>query len=302
MKRIAILDLGTNTFHLLIADIDEGLRPQIVHQETIAVKLGEGGISQGSIGSEAFQRGIDALKKFRISIDLYQPDHIKSAATSAIRSASNGDEFMAEARAETSIELEIIDGDKEAELIYQGVRAAVRINQSTLIIDIGGGSVEFIICDEHHILWKKSYPIGAARLMDRFHHSDPIAPDEVVKIKEYLDQTLSGLKTQLQIYKPELMIGSAGAFETFATLQDPDFIPTFEHPEFELNLEKFKTTAAILTHSTHQQRVNMPEITPVRVDMIVVATILTHYLLELSGIKQLRLSTYSLKEGILFSN
>ncbi len=297
--RVAILDLGTNTFHLLIADI-AGDRPQIIHSDTIAVKLGEGGITTGTISHEAFERGINALKEFKKQIDFHQVTRIKNAATSAIRSASNGAEFIARVKSETGIELEIIDGDKEAVLIYQGVNAAIRIDQNSLIIDIGGGSVEFIICTADAILWKKSYPIGAARLMEQFHHSDPISANDIKGLITYLDNNLHDLRRQLVIYMPKIMIGSAGAFETFAAFQEPGFEASFYKPDFNFAYEKLDGIIKTIVKSTHFERTKMAEIIPVRVDMIVVAAILTSYILEISGIKILKLSAYSLKEGILF--
>ena len=300
VNRVAILDLGTNTFHLLIADIRNNYIPEIVYQETIAVKLGEGGISKGYISDEAIERGIKALVKYKLCIDKFHPDQIKSAATAAIRSASNGGAFIEKVKKITGIELEIIDGDLEAELIYKGVRAAVKIEMNSLIIDIGGGSVELIICDKVKILWKKSYPIGAAWLMDQFHHSNPISQSEVEKLYRYLDQNLADLKEQLHIYKPELIIGSAGAFESFAKMQDAGFKPTFVKPEFILDIEKFHGISNMLITSTHEQRLQMPQLIPVRVDMIVVASLLIKYILKICEPTALKVSAYSLKEGILF--
>ena len=297
--RVAVLDLGTNTFHLLIANI-VNRKPQIIYSDTIAVKLGEGGISEGMISQEAFSRGISALSEFKKQIVYHQVGEIKCAATSAIRGASNGTDFIAKVRSETGIEIELINGDQEASLIYQGVNAAMNIDQNTLIIDIGGGSVEFIICDTDKILWKKSYPVGAARLMYQFHHSDPISTDELTYLITYLDNNLHDLKRQLAIYNPLVMIGSAGAFETFAALQEPEFEATFDKPGFNFAQEKLSIIINEIVKSTHLERSNMPQIIPVRVDMIVVAAILTNYILEMSGIKIIKLSAYSLKEGILF--
>jgi exopolyphosphatase/guanosine-5'-triphosphate,3'-diphosphate pyrophosphatase len=298
--RIAILDLGTNTFHLLIADIKEEGKPLIVCKETIAVKLGEGGISEGTISREAFERGIKAIATFKERIDQYQVTEVKSAATSAIRSASNGADFIEKIKSETGLDLEIIDGDREAELIYHGVRAAVNLENASLVVDIGGGSVEFIICDKNQIFWKKSYPIGAARMMARFHHTDPILEAEVAQLNTYLDNTLKDLRNQVERYQPDLMIGSAGAFETFAALQGPQFTASFQNPETLIDLERFSNISKMIIESTHAERERMPEIPPVRVDMIVVSTILTNYILSSSGIKRLKLSSYSLKEGVLF--
>lgn len=298
--RVAVLDLGTNTFHLLIADVATGKKPRMVYQETIAVKLGEGGIEEGTISEVAFARGITALKFFKKRIDEYDAVIVKSAATSAIRSAANGLDFIDKVHATTGLALEVIDGDREAELIYLGVKAAVNMEDMSLIVDIGGGSVELIICDKHQNFWQKSYPIGAARLMSRFHRHDPISDAEVAEMISYLDEILAEFRDQLIRYKPKLLIGSAGSFETFAEMQDPEFKPSFDKPEQEIYLESFDRIARIMIKSTHQQRERMKNLVPVRVDMIVVSAILAKYIIELSNVDTIKLSTYSLKEGLLF--
>ena len=300
MSSIAILDLGTNTFQLLIANIIDN-KPVLVSEESIAVKLAEGGIEKGYISEAAFNRGLSALKQFKKSIDKYQVKLVRAAATSALRSASKGAEFLGKIRSETGIVPEIISGEREAELIYQGVKAAINIgDEKCLIIDIGGGSVEFIICNQEEIFWKRSYDIGAARLMEQFHHSDPISEADINKLNLYLGSILSELKTQTKIHKPELLIGSAGAFETFATLIDPQFKPSFTNPEIKIELSDFAGVSKLILKSSHAERSSNPAIIPVRVDMIIMATLITKYVLNQFAFKALKLSTYSLKEGLLF--
>lgn len=300
MSSIAILDLGTNTFQLLIANINDN-KPVLVFEESIAVKLAEGGIEKGYISEAAFDRGLSALKQFKKSIDHYQVKQVRAAATSALRSASNGAEFLEKIRLETEIVPEIISGEREAELIYHGVRAAIKMgDEKCLIVDIGGGSVEFIICNKEEVFWKRSYEIGAARLMEEFHHSDPISEADINKLNFYLESTLSELKTQTTIHKPEILIGSAGAFETFATLIDSQFKVGFENPEIKIELKDFSRVSEHILKSSHTERSKNPAIIPVRVDMIVMATLITKYVLNQFAFKALKLSTYSLKEGLLF--
>jgi exopolyphosphatase/guanosine-5'-triphosphate,3'-diphosphate pyrophosphatase len=300
MNSIAILDLGTNTFHLLIAEINEN-SPELIFQETIAVKLGEGGMRDGMINVSAFDRGVSAIRQFKTSIDHYGVFQIKAFATSALRSASNSEDFIKKILTETGIKIEIIDGNREAELIFSGVRSAINMkDQSSLIMDIGGGSVEFIICDQDQIFWKKSFDIGAARLMEKFHKSDPISESNINELHSNLNSVLIDLKIQLDIYKPKQLIGSAGAFETFASMVDPDFKIQFEKPEFNIDLDKFEKISKFIIGSNHEERAVTTGIPKVRVDMIVVATLLTRYVLNLYEFKILKLSTYSMKEGILF--
>lgn len=298
-SRVAILDLGTNTFHLLIADINEGI-PTLIHQETIAVRLGEGGISQAKISPKAFRRGLNAIRTFKKRIDLFQPAIIKSAATSAIRSAENGNDFIEKIRIITGLHIETIDGEREAELIYTGVKAAVKLSEKSLIVDIGGGSVEFIICDHSRVFWKESYAIGAARLMDEFHHADPIHYKEINAINQYLHEELDDLQQQLDYHHPQHLVGSAGAFETFAELQNTKLRPSFENAEHAIDLQGFMDVYKMIINSDHDERSRMAQIPPVRVDMIVVAAIVTKYILDMCEFKSLKVSYYSLKEGLLF--
>jgi len=299
-NRIAIIDLGTNTFHLLIAEVSEKT-PILIHHSTIAASLGEGGMKEGKICASAFERGLNALKQFQKDIEWHRVEKIKAMATSALRSASNGAEFINQAFAETGIQIELIDGNREAEFIYSGVRTAIKLgSENSLIMDIGGGSVEFIICNQEQIFWKKSFDIGAARLMNQFHHSDPISKSDMDKLNTYLNSVLAELKSQIKIFKPQRLIGSAGAFETYASLINKEFKPDFRNPEHHISLNDFESIAQYIIESTEEEREKNPAIPKIRVNMIVVACLLTRQVLLLHPFQELKLSTYSMKEGILF--
>src|SRR4051812_26505417 len=172
--KIAIIDLGTNTFNLLVVEVSErGFKE--IYGTKLSVKLGEGGINKNYITAKAFERGIDALKKYKKTIRRYKAERVVALATSAIREASNGDKFINRVKVETGISIKKISGNEEAGLIYLGVRKAVKMSdKKSLIMDIGGGSTEFIIADERKIYWKKSFLLGAARLLEKFNPSDPI--------------------------------------------------------------------------------------------------------------------------------
>lgn len=299
-NRIAIIDLGTNTFHLLIVEINEKT-PTLIHRETIPASLGEGGMKDGNIKSSAFERGLEALKQFSRQIELHQANKVKALATSALRSASNGAKFIDQVLSDTGIQIELIDGNREAELIYSAVSAAINMgNHTSLIMDIGGGSVEFIICNQEQIFWKKSYDIGAARLMNQFHHSDPISKSDMEDLQAYLKTVLIDLKNEIQKFNPIQLIGSAGAFETYASLIDANFKASFEKPGFQIDLKEFEKIAQYIIESKKEERAKNPAIPEIRVNMIVVACLLTRYVLSLHTFQELKLSIYSMKEGILF--
>lgn len=299
--RIAVIDLGTNTFHLLIAEI-RGQNFEVLYKTNVPVKLGEGRINDHIIIPEAFERGIKCLKNFKETILKFKAEKIRATATSAVRSAANGKDFVQSVKGQTGIEINILSGDEEASFIYEGVKLSGAIDDLSLIMDIGGGSVEFILCDTEKLIWKKSYNIGAARLMQRFFKSDPISEEDKNNILTHIQHELTDLFEICRQYQPKTLIGSAGAFETFAELVssvkelvlDLDTLQSY-HFDFD----EYINLSIKLINSTHQQRVEMPGIIPLRVDLIVIATLITNYVLGRLQINQLKLSTYDLKMGVL---
>ncbi|MET4140833.1 exopolyphosphatase [Pedobacter sp. UYP1] len=296
--KAAVIDLGTNTFHLIIADLTP-LGVEVIYKTNLPVQLGQGRINENLIIPEAFERGIEALKGFKKEIDAQQVTIVRATATSAVRSAGNGKDFVIAALRIAGIAIEVISGEDEAAYIFNGVKATGVINQQSLIMDIGGGSTEFIICNQDGPLWKKSYNIGAARLLQAYFHSDPISSEDQSAIQKHLDQELADLLAACQKYQPHVLVGSAGAFETFAAmLLEGIDLKTISSASFDI--EQYRSLAERLIASAHAERVLMPNLIPLRVDMIVIAAILTNYMLDQTGLKAISLSTYDLKMGVLY--
>jgi exopolyphosphatase/guanosine-5'-triphosphate,3'-diphosphate pyrophosphatase len=301
-KKVAVMDLGTNTFHLLIAEGDAS-NPNTLLQITEPVKLGEGGINKGVIQPAAFERGILAMQQFHQHILKHNVDQVKAIATSALRNAANGKDFIDEVKAKTSIIIEIIDGEEEAAYIYKGVKAGGCLSShNSLIVDIGGGSVECILRNENAITWKQSFEIGAARLMDAFHQTDPISVESINNLNTFLEDRLIYLLTATSGYTITDIIGSSGAFETFATLielQNENAFELKKIKKYSFKYPDFLSVTDQLIHSSHQERANNSGIISIRVDMIVVAALLTRFIMKKLDISTIIMSTNSLKEGIL---
>ena len=296
------MDLGTNTFHLLIAEGTVNNYHEIAHFQE-PVKLGEGGINKGYILPEAFERGIKTMQRFQEQISANGVQQIRALATSALRSASNGKDFINEVKAQTGIRIEIINGEQEAGFIYDGVKISGCLStQNSLIMDIGGGSVEFILGNADHIIWKQSFEIGAARLMDLFHRTDPIPPASIEALDVYLQDNLTDLFAALEGHEVDTLIGSSGVFESFAAIIETEkghsfnlkTTPTYNFDHEELLIETNK-----IVQSTHLQRAANENIIPVRVDMIVVASLITRFIIHKLSIQKVLMCTNSLKEGIL---
>jgi exopolyphosphatase/guanosine-5'-triphosphate,3'-diphosphate pyrophosphatase len=296
--KAAVIDLGTNTFHLIIADLAKG--GAVIYKTTVPVKLGEGRINENMIIPEAFERGLQALEAFAATIKTHEVDVVKATATSAVRSAANGQDFVRAAKETAGIEINVIDGDAEAALIYKGVQATGLIDTTSLVMDIGGGSTEFIICNPQEVLWKRSYDIGAARLMQAYFKSDPISAAEIEAISRHVEACTTELIAQCKVYKPAKLIGSAGAFESFAgMLMIQNNKPAENIASGLIEYDQYLQLSARLIASTHEQRMQMDALPPVRVDMIVIAALLLNFVLEQTGIKVLNLSTNDLKMGVL---
>lgn len=308
--KISILDLGTNTFNIFIAEIFPDNTFKKLYKSKLSVKLGKGTIHKNYIGEKPFKKGIRALKHHKATSEEYKVEKIFAFATSAIRSASNGKEFVAKAKEKTGIDIQVISGDREAELIYYGVQSGVKMNDSfSLIVDIGGGSTEFIIANNKGILWKQSFMLGVSRLLEKIHPSDPITPEEIEQIENYTEEVFQPL---FQVLESSLiknvggyyeLIGSSGSFDSLAEMigyrfYDKNIIKGIT--EYTFDLQDCKKMYNILIKSTYEKRLNMKGLTKMRVDMIVISTIIIDFLIKKLAIKYMRLSRYSLKEGVLW--
>ena len=300
--RIAIIDLGTNTFNLLICD-KKGESQKTIFKNKIAVKLGEGGIDKGIIAHTPYERGIIALKDHLNTIKEYDVDVVRAFATSAIRSTKNGADFVSEVFEKLALKIEVIDGDKEAELIYQGVRKAIQFNMDyKLIMDIGGGSTEFIIANVEGVKWKKSYQLGVSRLKELFKPKDPITLKEIQTIEHHLKSELKDLIENIQTLPFKTLIGSSGSFDTLVEMIGFKFKNLElknKKPSCEIHLEHYKWAQNFLIQSTLSERLNTKGIVTMRADMIVLSVVFINFILREFNIKKMMRSKYALKEGAI---
>lgn len=301
-NKIAIIDMGTNTFHLLLAEAD-ARGYHITYRDRLAVKIGKGGINEGRITEEGMNRALLAMQSFRNILDEHEGDFdIYAFGTSALRNASNAAEVSARIKELTGIEIHIISGDQEALYIYEGVKAALGLGGDTsLIVDIGGGSVEFIIGNHDEVIWKQSLEIGAQRLLEQFQKNDPITEEEIWALDRHFSAVLQPVFAALERHGATILVGSSGSFDTLSDIfcARHEIHKSPEEIETPLSLEGFHEIYQELIHKDRKQRLQIPGMIEMRVDMIVVASCLIRYLLESWTFQRIRVSTYSLKEGVL---
>ncbi len=297
---IAILDFGTNTFNLLIAERkDRGFN--IIFTSKQPVKLGRGGIQINRITPDAFERGYVAIHNHMESIRKYEVEEIRAFATSAIRNATNGQQFVDEVEKRFGFRVRVIPGDREAVLIYKGVRQAFRMTRKkVMVLDIGGGSNEFIICNDQGISWKHSFELGMARILELFELSDPITHEEIHALEAYFRHELEPLLEAVKKEKPRTLVGASGSFDTFyAMIRLRAGVVTDTGHSRPLPMSDFRRIHHQLIRSTHSERMNMPGMEPVRVDMIVPAVIFVSFVLRECNLQHLVQSDFALKEGVI---
>jgi exopolyphosphatase/guanosine-5'-triphosphate,3'-diphosphate pyrophosphatase len=244
------------------------------------------------------ERAFAALHQFKAHCVHWQVNEIRAIGTSALRDASNAQELLEKVKSELQITIEIISGLKEAELIYQGVRLTHDFEKPALIMDIGGGSTEFIAADHQGPFVAHSFDIGVSRLFQLFDYQDPMSLNDIEKVERYLEERCAlFFKQQL----PTVLIGSSGSFETFYELMEESVFQA-QGQAVEVNREAFERMLQQIIASTQAERDQNPHIISIRKRMAPLAAIKTRWVLRQANITQILISPYSLKEGVLFAS
>jgi exopolyphosphatase/guanosine-5'-triphosphate,3'-diphosphate pyrophosphatase len=296
LKYVATLDLGTNTFNLIISEINAPFPP--VYSDEKGVFIGKGGLQNKIIKPDALKRAQHVLEQYDKVIKKYNVLQINAVATEAIRNAQNGDLILEKLDANIPFSIEKITGIREAELIWQGVNASgVLSDKTAMIIDIGGASTEIIMADNKKIKWLKSYKVGVSRALESFPISGQPTGKELADLQAYFINNISDLKYQLEKYQPEVLIGTAGSFDTWRKILEPDNgknIPfyKFEKKALKLIIKKINVTPYV-------KRINIKSIPEIRRKTIVPAGVLVQYLLDIYSFKTVYQCSYSLAEGLM---
>lgn len=301
--RVAVIDLGTNTFNLLIVDINPSGEYNSVYNTKKAVKIGEGAMIAGKLLPQPMARAKKALKDYLEIIAEHKCDKTFAFATSGIRSTSNGEDFVLEMKKELGLQIQIIDGDEEAQLIYEGVDLAVKFGEEPMVVmDIGGGSTEFIIANNSGVLWKKSYDLGISRILQMLEPSDPVKESDLIRLSNLLSEELKELLSECKRLGVKTMVGSSGSFDSFAEMMWTEKRinkTTKDVVSEEMNLNDLGVLHSKLILKSWIERSKIPGLVEMRVDTIHLASYLVQWVLAECSLERLLLSTYALKEGVL---
>ncbi len=294
MNRKAVIDLGTNTFNLLIADVtNKGF--QVVHSEKEGVALGMGGINQNIIVPEATERAIQSLQRFSETCKKFKVDRLVAIGTSAIRGANNATKFINEVRQKTGLEIQVISGEREAELIYHGVKWSFPFREASTVMDIGGGSTEFVFADNEGIRDLISLDIGVSRIFQKYTYADPMSDEDISRIEAWLEKQTKGY---FDNKKEQILVGASGSFETFYELINNCSFPCQQNA-VELPVPFLRSELNKIISSTQSDRELNPWIIPIRKKMAPFAAVKTRWILDKLKVERVFVSPYSLKEGAL---
>jgi exopolyphosphatase/guanosine-5'-triphosphate,3'-diphosphate pyrophosphatase len=300
--RVAAMDLGSNSFHLLVADVhpDGHLDPLV--QEKEMLRLGDVVSRHGHIPSTAADHAVATVRRFRLLAEAAGAEEVIAKATAAIRRAANGGEVVDRIRAETGVHVEVIGGKEEARLIFGAVRASVVLDPSpALCFDLGGGSLEVMVGDASTLMWATSLPLGVALLSAEFVHSDPISKRDRRALRQHVEEVLAPVVEAVAPLEPKLAVGSSGTLESLAEMAaahgDDDAPATLN--QLTIDGGEIAALHQTLMASTATERLRMDGLDARRVDLIVAGSMVLATAMEQFGLDRLTISEWALREGIV---
>lgn len=302
-KRLAAIDIGTNSFHLIVADADPKTgRFRILDREKEIIRLGSGSTDMKHLSESAMRRGIEALVRFkRIADSMNAP--IRAIATSAVREALNQDDFRRRVRTETGITVEVASGSEEARLIHLGVLQSLPIyNRRILLVDIGGGSTEFLVGHRRSIAYSNSLKLGAVRLTQRFFPDGRTNKRSVRECRAYVRGMLAPVARIIHRYDLDMSVGSSGTIANIAGIARTKASGDNDEPlnGFQFTRRQVAdVTSAIIDASETTDRLRIPGLDPSRADIIAAGAIILEQILESFKQSTMVYSEYALREGII---
>jgi len=303
-KILGAIDIGTNSIHLVIASVNSDGIVQILSKEKEVVRLGKSSSDMKYLSKEAIERGIATLKRYKIICDTKNAE-IRAVATSATREALNKEDFILQVFNETGINIEVVSGFEEARLIYLGVLQALDVfEKKILLIDIGGGSTEFLVGKQGQVNYANSIKLGAVRLNEKFFSDGKYTKENIESARLYVRSMINPVVRELKNENFDMVVGTSGTIENIASMiysskivsHDNEFnFNNFKYSKSELN----EIVKIILKAENLSQIKKIPGLDSQRSDIITAGALILEQIFKEFDIKELTLSSYALREGIL---
>jgi exopolyphosphatase/guanosine-5'-triphosphate,3'-diphosphate pyrophosphatase len=300
--RLAAIDIGTNSVHMIVVRVRPDLSFEVVDREKDMVRLGAGGLDGRNLTDTAMGAALQSLLKFRRLAESHKVDEILAAATSATREADNASDFLAAIVRETGIRPRVISGTEEARLIHLAAAYGVDVlGQSAVVIDIGGGSVEITLGTGHRPQMLRSFKLGVIRLTERFVTSDPIAPRDERKLVRHIHAEIDGYVRQIVDAGFDRVVGTSGTILSLGTMaahaddgQVPEELRNLRIPARTIHRVRKRVVELGL-----QQRLRLPGLEPRRGDIVVAGAVLLDTILRRLGADEITLCDLALREGLI---
>ena len=301
--RIAAIDIGTNSIHMIVVRVRPDLSFEVVDREKEMVRLGAGGLDGRSLTPTAMTAALQTLTKFRRLADSHKVDEVLAAATSAIREADNGGDFIADVARKTGIHIRVISGNEEARLIHMAAVYGVHMGGSpAVVIDIGGGSIEVTLGTASHLTHAKSFKLGVIRLTERFVHTDPLDRGDERRMTKHINKEIGGYLDGIAERRFERVIGTSGTILSLGALALADESGEIESGELRNQRVPVKSIHRLrkrLSGVDLEARLHMDGLDPRRADIVVAGSVLLDTVLRRLGASEITLCDLALREGLV---
>lgn len=300
--RLAALDLGTNSFHLLVAEVQPngGIVPVVSEKEML--RLGDWVARTGCIPGPLADLAVTTVRRFRLIAESAGATEVHARATSALRTASNGDAVVDRIEREAGVQVDVITGLHEARLIFAAVRAAVLLEPAPAVcMDVGGGSVEIMVGDPGGLRWATSEHLGVGRLTAELVRSDPISKADRRALRAHVDGVLGPVADVVADFAPRKFVGSSGTLRDLARttlLARGEELPLTTN-QLTIGRDEFRAVHRRLLASTSAERRRMPGIEERRADLVPAGSVLLDAAFDLFGVDEMTVSDWALREGIV---
>ena len=297
VREVGVIDLGSNTARLDVFEATEGGSLRTVFESKEVPRLGQGLADHNRLTPQAMDRGVATMKRFAREIDVWGRPAVVGVATSAIRDAENGREFLKRVRRETGIDLRIISGEEEARYAFLGTAAAWPLADD-LVLDVGGGSIQLAVTRDGAFDRAGSAPLGVLRLTERFLQHDPPKRKELDTLREHVRATLSELPVPpRRSYRR--MYGLGGTIRCLARVAILlSNYPVAQVHGYPLGLRELRALGSILEEMPAERRREVPGVSGHRADVVVAGVIVVEELLRATGLDHLTVSGNGIRQGI----
>ncbi len=299
--KIAVFDIGTNSIHMLVVDAHKNGSFKVLDHEKDTARLGDGSFESKKLSKVSMERAFAVIGRFHKLAEKRGVQCVIGVATSAVRDAKNGRHFVRRLFRETGVEVRIITGKEEARLIFLAAISEAPKNEKAVVLDIGGGSVEFILGSRRKIYFLESFPLGVARLTDHFISTDPPSKKELAVLERFLERRLKNTTEKARKIGFASVIGTAGTLINLASMayEAREEKPLKIKSHSLLKIKNLNEIHETLLRSKIRERLILPGLDARRADLIIAGSIFLKTIMRLLGVGEILISKKGIRQGLI---